>query len=187
VRRVEIVGDVRQALEDLPGVLRGARMNKTAWTDAGHILDSYRAQQVGTVVCVKSFGAYDTQLGGVIMRAGQSYLAADHPLVERYPENFGPDPSDWDVEGSDDDASIPDVDLRSDSSPPPDVSGLLVCVHAFEFEDPDTGYLRGVRYGFDYVEPDDWLAEHYPENFVRVEYVVPSDGIAGLPLRDDDE
>ena len=161
--------------------------NKTSLVDAGIILDSYRAQQVGTVVCVKSFGAYDDQLGGVIMRAGQSYLAADHPLVQRYPENFGPDPSDWDVEGSDDDASIPDVGLRSDSSPAMDVSGLLVCIHGFEFRDPDTGYLRWVRYGVDYVEPDGWLAEHFPENFVRVEYVVPSDRIPHLPLRDDDE
>lgn len=162
-------------------------MNKTAWTDAGHIVDMVSAQQIGTVVCVKSFGCYDEQLGGVIMRAGQSYLAADHPLVERYPGNFGPDPSDWDAEGSGDDASIPDVDLRSDSSPSMDVSGLLVCIHGFEFEDPDTGYLRWVRYGVDFVERDDWLAEHYPECFVRVTEVVPSDRIPGLPLRDDDE
>ena len=160
--------------------------NKTSLVDAGIILDSYRAQQVGTVVCVKSFGCYDPDLGGVIMRAGQSYLAADHPLVQRYPDNFERDPVDWDAEGSDDDASIPDVDLRSDSSLAPDVRGLLVCIRAFEFEDPDTGYLRGVRYGFDYVEPDDWLALHFPENFVRVEYVVPSDGIPHLPLRDDE-
>ena len=163
-------------------------MNKTALTDAGHILDALHAQQVGTVVCVKSFGCYDTQLGGVIMRAGQSYLAADHPLVERYPDNFGPDPSDQDAEGThDDDASIPDVGLRSDSSPAMDVSGLLVCVLGFEFEDPDTGYLRWVRYGVDFVERDDWLARHYPEHFIRVEEVVASDRIPGLPLRDDDE
>jgi hypothetical protein len=162
-------------------------MNKTAWTDAGHIVDDFRAQQVGTVVCVKSFGCYDEYRGGIIVRAGE-HFAADHSLVQRYPENFGPDPSDQDAEGThDDDASIPDVDLRSDSSPAMDVSELLVCIHGFEFEDPDTGYLRWIRYGVDFVERDDWLALHFPECFVRVTEVVPSDRIPGLPLRDDDE
>jgi hypothetical protein len=64
---------------------------------------------------------------------------------------------------------------------------LLVCVRGFEFEDPDTGYPRWVRYGHDFVEPGSWLDRYYGENFVRVEEVVPSDGIPGLPLRDDDE
>jgi hypothetical protein len=159
--------------------------SKTALVDAEHILDAYRAQQVGTVVCVKSFGAYDPYLGGVIYRAGVSYIAADEPIVKRYPENFAP--SDRVLEGTRDDAPSPDVELRSDSSPTMDISGLLVCIHGFEFEDPDTGYPRWVRYGIDYVERDDWLAEHYPECFVRVTEVVPSDRIPGLPLRDDDE
>jgi hypothetical protein len=163
-----------------------ARMkNKTAWTDAGHILDMYRAQQVGTVVCIKSFGCFDEQLGGAIVRAGQSYLAADHPLVQRFPENFAADPGN--AESTRDDAPIPDVELRSDSSPTMDIGGLLVCVHGFQFIDPDSGYPRSVRYGHDYVTADDWLAEHYPEHFVRVEDVVPSDRIPHLPLRDDDE
>ena len=158
-------------------------MNKTAWTDAGHIVDIVSAQQIGTGVCVKSFGCYDEQLGGVIMRAGESYLATDHPLVERYPENFGPDPSDRNEEGTYDSAPISDIELRSDSSPAMDISELLVCIHAFEFADPDTGYPRWVRYGIDYATADDWLAQHYREHFVPVEDVVPSDGIPHLPLR----
>ena len=160
-------------------------INKAALVDAKHLLDAYQDWQAGVVVCIKSFGAYDEHLGGIITRAGERF-AADHRLVERYPDNFGPDPSDQDVEG-DDDASLPDVALRSDSSPAPDVRGLLVCIHAFEFEDPDTGYQRGVRYGFDYVEADGWLARNYPEHFIRVEEVVPSDRIPHLPLRDEDE
>lgn len=182
------MADQRLGIERQIARLGSARMkNKTALVDAGHILDGVRAQQVGTVVCIRSFGCYDPGLGGVIMRAGQSYLAADHPLVQRYPENFGPDPSDPDVEGTRDDASISDVELRSDSSPAMEVSELLVCIRGFEFRDPDTGYLRWVRYGVDFVERDDWLALHYAECFVRVTEVVPSDRIPGLPLRDDDE
>jgi hypothetical protein len=163
--------------------------NRTALTDAGHIMDMVYARRVGTVVCIKSFGYYDQYTGAGIMRAGRSYIAADDPLVQRFPENFGPDPSDRDAEDThdDDDAPIPDVELRSDSSPAMDVSGLLVCIHAFQFIDPDSGYPRSVRYGHDYVEPGSWLDEHYGENFVRVEEVVPSDRIPHLPLRDDDE
>jgi hypothetical protein len=71
--------------------------------------------------------------------------------------------------------------------PEPDVRGLLVCIRGFEFQDPDTGRLRHVLYGHHYVTPDDWLAEHYPEHFISVEAVLPSDRIPHLPLRDDDE
>jgi hypothetical protein len=37
------------------------------------------AQRVGTVVCVKSFGAYDENTGGMIFRAGITHVSADHP------------------------------------------------------------------------------------------------------------
>jgi hypothetical protein len=155
-------------------------MNKTALVDAEHLLDAYRAQQVGTVVCVRSFACQDEDTGEVfVFSAGNTYINADHDVVRAFPENFGP--SDRDAEGTD------DVELRSESSSEPDVRGLLVCCHAFSFVDPDSGYERFVRYGHDYVEPDDWLREHYPECFLRVEEVVPSDGIPNLPLRDDDE
>ena len=166
------MADQRVGIEREITRLGSPRMiNKTALTDAHHLLADYHARHPGTVWCIKSFGAYDEHLGGIIVRAGEC-IAADHRLVERYPDNFSPDPSDRDAEGTDDDASLPEVALRSDPSPAPDVRGLLVCIHAFEFEDPDTGYLRGVRYGHDFVERDGWLALHYPDNFVRVEYVV---------------
>jgi hypothetical protein len=153
-------------------------MNKTAHVDAEHILDAYRAQQVGTVVCVKSFGYYDPYTGAGIMRAGQSYLAADQPIVQRFPENFV-------MEGTGDAVPIPGIEPRSDSPSAPDLSGLLVCTHAFQFIDPDSGYPRSVRYGHDFVEPGSWLDEHYGENFVRVKEVVPSDRIPHLPYRDE--
>lgn len=157
-------------------------MNKTALTDAGHILDDYRTQQVGTVVCVKSFACEDEDTGEVFeFTAGISYIAADDDVAREFPENFA------ESTRAVDDVPIPDIELRSDSPSAPDLSGLLVCIHGFEFEDPDTGYPRFVRYGHDFVEPGSWLDEHYGENFVRVEEVVPSDRIPHLPLRDDDE
>jgi hypothetical protein len=64
--------------------------NKTALTDAGHLLDMVHATRVGTVVCIKSFGCYDEFLGGVILRAGKDYIAADHRLAQRFPANFAP-------------------------------------------------------------------------------------------------
>jgi hypothetical protein len=117
------------------------------------------------------------------MRAGESCLAADHRLVQRFPENFGP--SDRAVDTCDG-VPVPDIELRSESAPAPDLSGLLVCIHAFQFIDLDSGYPRSVRYGHDFVEPGSWLDEHYGENFVRVEEVVPSDPGPHLPLRDDE-
>ncbi|HEY8766148.1 MAG TPA: hypothetical protein VIP09_02620 [Dehalococcoidia bacterium] len=154
--------------------------SKTAWTDAGHIIDIAHAQRIGTLVCVESFACEDE--GEVFeFTAGISYVAADHDVVRQFPENFAESTRSTDVR---DGVPIPDVE-QSDSPPAPDLSGLLVCIRGFGFEDPDTGYRRYVRYGHEFVTPDDWLAPYYPEHFVAVEAVVPSDCIPGLPLPDE--
>jgi hypothetical protein len=158
--------------------------NKTALTDADHILDMYRAQQVGTVVCIESFACEDEDTGEVLeFTAGTSYIASDDDVARAFPKNFAV--STRAMDGTRDGVPVPGAELRSESPPAPDLSGLLVCIHGFEFQDPDSGYPRWVRYGHDYVRADDWLAEHYPENFVRVEDVVPSDGIPHLPYPDE--
>ena len=84
---------------------------------------------------------------------------------------------------ADSDAAIESLRTRPvPEAPAPDVRGLLVCVRAFEFVDPETGHPRWVRYGHDYVEPGGWLDRHYPENFKATEDVTPSDRIPHLPL-----
>jgi hypothetical protein len=55
----------------------------TARSDAGHILDVVSAQRIGTVACVRTFGAYDKYLGGGVMQAGRDYIAADHRMVQQ--------------------------------------------------------------------------------------------------------
>ena len=149
------------------------------------------------LVCARSFQREDESTGELLeFTAGITYVVPDHDAVRQFPENFAP--SDRVMEGTRESpvvpgleyrersAPVPDVSLRSDSPPAPDVSGLLVCIHAFSFTDPDSGLPRYVRYGWDYAEPGGWLDEHYGENFVRVEEVVPSDPGPHLPLRDDE-
>lgn len=134
------------------------------------------------LVCIRSFECQDEDTGEIFsFTNGITYVDPELDAAREFPENFGP--LDRPGEGIRDSVPIPDIELRSASPPAPDVTGLLVCIKGFEFQDPDTGLPRFARYGHDYVTKDDWLAEHYPENFVRVEDVVPSDGIPHLPLR----
>jgi hypothetical protein len=157
-----------------------------------------RTRESPYLVCVRSFACEDEDTGEVFdFTEGISYIDPNCDEARQFAENFAL--SDRVMEGTRESpvvpgleyrersAHVPDVEVGSESPPAPDLTGLLVCVRGFEFEDPDTGLLRYVRYGWDYTEPGGWLDEHYGENFVRVEEVVPSDGIPNLPPRDDDE
>ena len=139
------------------------------------------------LVCVRSFACEDEVTGELFdFEEGDSYVDPSHDAAREFPECFAE--STRSMGGTRDSAPIPDLELRSESPPAPDdLSGLLVCIRGFEFEDPVSGYPRWVRYGVDFVEPGSWLDEYYGENFVRTDSVVPSDGIPGLPYPDDDE
>jgi len=138
------------------------------------------------LVCVRSFACEDEVTGELFdFTEGISYVDPNHDAAREFPENFAV--SERLMSGTRHSAPIPDLELRSESPPATDVSDLLVCIRGFEFQDPDTGYPRWVRYGHDFVEPGSWLDEYYGENFVRADSVVPSDGIPGLPYPDDDE
>lgn len=151
-----------------------AIINKTAWVDAGHIIDIVQAQRIGTVTCVRSLEVEDLDSGEILSYTpGVSCVAADSDVVREFPDYFASDDS-------------PEVSLPPDSPPAPDVRGLLVCIHAFEYPDLQTGEPRFMRYGWDFTTPDSWLAEHYGEFFIPVEAVVPSDRIPHLPLRDEE-